>query len=263
MKAGANGIALNAVVDGPEGAPWVTFLAGIANDHTLWDAQAAALSQSHRVLRLDARGHGRSGATAAPYSLEMLAADVVGAWDALGVRRSCLAGLGLGGVVAAEVAWRHPARVAGLVPVSCRANLTPQYQAIWPPMVEKARQGGLQAVADQTIERWFSAEFRKAQPTLMQRIRKAILETSLDGYLGSIAALLTLDWAGQLARFPMPVMYVSGENDRVGAPPEVMQAMCDATPGSSHVVLPGATHISAVCNPGAFSEAMRRFLAAL
>ena len=58
----------------------------------------------------------------------------------------------------------------------------------------------------------------------------------------------------------MPVLYVSGENDRVGAPPDVMQAMRDATPGAEHVVLPGATHISPVCNPAAFNLAIERFM---
>jgi pimeloyl-ACP methyl ester carboxylesterase len=60
----------------------------------------------------------------------------------------------------------------------------------------------------------------------------------------------------------MPVLYVSGEHDRVGAPPEVMQELSDATPGSRHVVLPGATHLSVVCNPDAFARALRSLLAA-
>jgi 3-oxoadipate enol-lactonase len=94
-------------------------------------------------------------------------------------------------------------------------------------------------------------------------MRQAILRTTLDGYLGSIAALLELNWWDRLGGFAMPVMYVSGEFDRVGAPPPVMQAMCDATPGATHAILPGASHISVVSNPGAFNQAMLGFLAGL
>jgi 3-oxoadipate enol-lactonase len=259
----SNGIRLNVAVDGPQDGPVVTFIGGITNDHGLWAAQVPALSPTYRVLRLDPRGHGLSDTSPAPYNLEQLAGDVVGAWDAFGVTRACVGGLGLGGVVAAEIAWRYPARVSGLVPVSCRTSVTPQYRSIWPPMIEKASAGGMAAIAQPTLERWFSEEFRAANPALMDSIRAAILATSLQGYLGSIAALLTLDWGARLKDFRIPVMYVSGENDRVGAPPEVMQAMCEATPGSSHVVLAGATHISAVCNARDFNAAMGKFLAAL
>src|SRR4051812_32379029 len=114
----SNGIRLNAVVDGSQGRPWITFIGGITNDYRLWDAQVPALSNHWRLLRLDTRGHGGSESSQTPYSLDLLARDVLGCWDALGIERSCVAGLGLGGVVAAEIAFRHPERVSGLVPVS-------------------------------------------------------------------------------------------------------------------------------------------------
>jgi 3-oxoadipate enol-lactonase len=260
MRVSANGVAINAVVDGPEGAPWITFLTGIANDHTLWQAHAAALSSGFRILRLDARGHGASSSPRAPYSLQDLVNDVVGAWDALGVKRSVVAGLGLGGVVAAEVGLRHPERASAVVPVSCRAEMTPQYAAIWPPMIAAAKQGGVAAIAEPTLARWFSEAFRREHPAETSAMRAALMRTSLDGYLGCIAALLELDWGRRLAGFRMPVLYVSGELDTVGAPPAVMQSLCDRTPGARHLVLPGATHISVVCNPAAFNDGLRDFL---
>jgi 3-oxoadipate enol-lactonase len=255
----ANGVALNVVIEGPEGAPWITFIGGIANDYRLWDGAVEHLRNDYRLLRFDSRGHGASGSTPGPYTLALLAGDILAVWDALGVERSCLAGLGLGGVVAVEAALRQPQRVSALVPVSCRASMTDAYRAIWPPMVDLAARGGMQAVAQTTIERWFAAEFRERNPQLIHTIREAILATSVDGYLGSIAALLSLDWRGQLDAFRMPVLYVSGEHDRVGAPPEVMQQLSDATPGSRHAVLPGATHLSVVCSPDAFARELRSF----
>ena len=69
----ANGININHVVDGPEGAPWVTFITGITNDTTMWDDHIPALSENFRLLRLDSRGHGGSDATPPPYSFEQLA----------------------------------------------------------------------------------------------------------------------------------------------------------------------------------------------
>jgi len=255
------GTPIHVAIDGPEGAPCVTFVTGIANDHTLWNAQVPALSGHYRLLRIDSRGHGFSGVSTAPYTLAQLGGDILNVWNALGVQRSVIAGLGLGGIVVSELALSHPDRVAGLVPVSCRAQMTDQYRNIWPALVETASKAGtVEAVADMTISRWFSEAFRAANPAIIKEVRDAILRTRLDGYLGCIAAILTLGHAERLGQLRMPVMYVSGENDAVGAPPAIVQTMCDATPGAEHVVLPGATHISTVCNPDAFNRALLGFL---
>lgn len=75
-----------------------------------------------------------------------------------------------------------------------------------------------------------------------------------------VAALLGLDYGPRLPRLAMPVLFVSGEYDRVGAPPYVMQSMADRIPGARHVVLPRATHISVVCNPQAFVRTLADFV---
>ena len=253
-------IDLNYRIDGPETAPWITFTTGMTNDLTMWDAHVAALGATHRLLRFDTRGHGDSEATPPPYTLDMLIGDIVGLWDALGIERSTLVGLGLGGVVAIGLAIAHGDRLDALVPVACRSEPVPQYRAIWPPMMERAREGGIGAIAETTAERWFPEAFRAANPEVMQKIRRMILKTSVDGYLGCIAALLTMDYTEALPDIDVPTLLVSGAEDHVGAPPDVMQGMADAIPGARHVSLPGAGHICTVANPGAFDAALTRFL---
>ena len=253
-------IGLNYRIDGPDGAPWVTFTTGMTNDLTMWDPHVAALSATHRLLRFDSRGHGGSGATTPPYTLEMLIGDIVGLWDSLGIERSTLVGIGLGGVVSIGLALEHGDRLDALVPVACRSEPVPQYRAIWPPMIERAKAGGIEAIADTTAERWFPEAFRAANPDVMAKIRAMIVRTSVDGYLGCIAALLTMDYTAALPGIAVPTLMVSGAEDHVGAPPEVMQAMADAIPGARHVSLPGAGHICTVANPGAFDEALIAFL---
>ena len=253
-------IGLNYRIDGPDGAPWITFTTGMTNDLTMWDAHVAARAPTHRLLRFDSRGHGDSDATPAPYTLDMLIGDVVGLWDALGIDRSTLVGLGLGGVVSIGLAIAHGERLDALVPVACRSEPAPQYRAIWPPMIERAKAGGIEAIAETTAERWFPETFRAANPETMAKIRRMILKTSLDGYLGCIAALLTMDYTAGLPKIGVPALLVSGADDHVGAPPHIMQAMADAMPDARHVSLPGAGHICTVANPGAFDEALTAFL---
>ncbi len=255
------GIDLNYRIDGPAGAPWITFTTGITNDLTMWDPHVGALSATHRLLRFDSRGHGGSGASPPPYTLDMLIADIVGLWDELGIERSTLVGIGLGGVVSIGLALAHPGRLDALVPVACRSEPSPDYRAIWPPLLERARTGGIDAIAGTTAERWFPEAFRTANPEAMDRIRAMIRRTSLDGYLGCVAALLTMDYTARLPEIDIPTLLVSGAEDRVGAPPAVMREIAERIPRARHVSLPAAGHICTVANPGAFNREIAAFLA--
>ncbi|MCH7626155.1 MAG: alpha/beta fold hydrolase, partial [Chloroflexi bacterium] len=121
----ANGIKIHYRVDGREGAPWVTFINGIANDTTMWDGQVPALEGDFRILRYDARGHGGTQATEGDYTFDMLIGDLLGLWDALDIRKSHLIGLGLGGSTALGAAIEHSDRLLSLVPCACRADMAP------------------------------------------------------------------------------------------------------------------------------------------
>lgn len=260
MKAEANGIAIEYVIDGPEGAPWVTFSTGITNDTTMWDDHVAGLAGRYRLLRYDSRGHGGSTATAGAYSFDLLCGDVLGLWDALGIERSHLVGIGLGGMTAMALALDHPGRISGLVAAACRAALTPDYAAIWPPMIETASASGIEAIVEKTASRWFPEGFGAANPETMDKVRAMIRRTSLDGYLGCIAALLTLDLGGRVRDLAVPTLLVSGELDALGGPPEVMREMAQSIAGARHVTLPGAGHICNIACPDGFTRALGEFL---
>lgn len=259
----ANGININYTVDGPEGAPWVTFITGITNDTTMWDDHVAALSRNFRLLRLDSRGHGASDATPPPYAFDQLTADVAGVWDALGVDRSHVVGIGLGGMTTMAMALRYPGRVSAIVPTACRAELVPEYAGIWPPMLEKSAAEGIGGIVDITASRWFPEAFRDANPEKMEAVRAMIRRTSLDGYHGCIQALLSVDFADRLAEIRAPALFVSGALDAIGGPPDVMQALARSVQDGQHVTLPEAGHICNIANPGAYDDALLSFFESL
>jgi 3-oxoadipate enol-lactonase len=263
MKQRVNGIDLNYAIDGPDGAPWVTFTTGIANDVAMWDAHVDVLARDYRLLRYDSRGHGGSDATAPPYDFDMLIGDTVGLWDALGIEQSVLVGIGLGGMTAMATALRHPNRISALVPAACRARLTPDYEAIWPPMIETASEHGIEPIVERTAERWFPEEFRAANPDVMDRVRAMIRRSSRNGYLGCIAALLTLDLGDEIAAITAPTLFVSGALDFIGGPADMMQSMAEQVPGARHVTLDGAGHICSMGNAEGFSRALSEFLGSL
>src|SRR4051794_36487098 len=129
MHITANGIRINYAIDGKEGAPWLVFSNSLATDLSMWDAQAAEFAASHRVLRYDQRGHGKTEAPAGRYSFDLLIADALALMDALGVTRASFCGLSMGGATALGLAQRHPDRVARAMVCDSGCASTPQSAA--------------------------------------------------------------------------------------------------------------------------------------
>ena len=246
-------------VDGNRG-PWVTFITGIANDTSMWDAQVPALSRDFRVLRYDLRGQGGSEATPPPYSIALLVSDLLRLWEALKVRKSHLVGLGLGGALAQALAIEHGERLSSLMPCCCRAQMVPDFAVLWHGLVEKVKANGVESIVEQTAQRWFSDEFKAANPQVLDGVRKMIARTSREGYLGCVAAFLELNVEKDLGRIRVPTHYVSGADDKLGGPPALMERMAKQVPGARHSSVPKAAHIANIQNPGAFNLVMGEFL---
>lgn len=97
-----------------EGVP-IVFLHGIFVSRAQWSGQVKVLSKKHRVITLDLRGHGESSRNSDGYDIAELADDVVQLLDHLGIDRAVCCGHSFGGLVAQEVALRHPERLSGLI----------------------------------------------------------------------------------------------------------------------------------------------------
>ncbi len=259
MDIEANGIRIHYQIDGNEKTPWLTFVTGIANDLTMWDGQVPALAQDFHILRYDLRGHGGSEATEGDYSFDLLTNDLLSLWDALGIKQSHLAGLGLGGCMIQGLASNHPERVLSLVPCCCRADMAPNFAAMWPGFIAVVKRHGMEGMVEPTLGRWFTADFREANPDLIEGARNMIRGTNPIGYYGCIAAFLTLKFGDRIGNIKAPTLYISGADDHLGGPPEIMQGLADKVPGARHVSVPNAAHICNLQNPDGFNRVLTDF----
>ena len=261
MKIAVNGFDMNYQVEGPDNAPWVTFANSLVTSLEMWDEQARALAGRYRVLRYDMRGHGGSAAPPAPYSMADLASDAVGLWEALGVERSHWVGLSLGGMVGIHLGARQPKRFRSLVAADCRADANEAYQGVFVERIRATREHGMEGLVAPTLARFFTSAFTAAEPATIEKFRTMIGATSPTGHIGCCEAIRGLSEGPNLPKLTMPTLFLGGEHD-IGAPPEVMRAMQAATPGSRHVMLEGAGHISNIEKPDRFLAAIEPLLAA-
>ncbi len=253
-----SGVTLRYLLEGRDGAPVLMFANSLGTDLDLWDGQLPEFAPLLRVLRFDMRGHGGSSAPPGDYRLEELAWDAVAVLDALGIAQAHLCGLSLGGLVAQMVALRHPERVASLVlcATACRIG----DRAGWEERIALVRGGGMTAVAETIIARWFSERFRRDQPERVEAVMRMLLATPPSGYAGCCAAIRDADLCAELGAIRAPTLCLAGAWDPV-TPPSCLEELAARIPNARMEVLEAA-HLINIEAEDAFHAALGRFLAA-
>lgn len=242
-------------LEGRAGAPVVVLVHGLLTDHRVWDAVAARLAPSFRVLRHDLRGHGRSSTPAPPYTMQALGEDTVGLLDALGLDRVHLVGSSLGGMLSQQVAARHGHRLASLT-LANTAAVQPA-AAAWQARIDLVRREGVAAIADATLQRWFTPAFAGRSGAEVARMRGILCETSAAGYLGCAGAVRDLAQLELLAQIHVPTLVVAGSRDEA-TPPALSVQLAEGI-ASAQLVSLEAAHQSALEQPEAFCDAWLRF----
>ena len=263
QKADLNGTTIAYRIDEPRNVAgdsgWIILSNSLAADHRMWDPQVALLTEKHRLLRYDTRGHGDSPPVKGPYSFEMLVADVVGLMDHLQIKKASFMGLSLGGMTALGLALNHPDRFDRFVCCDARADSPPAYVEGWKDRIAAVESGGIASIVDSTLERWLVPSFRNAQLDQMKIVRDMINKTTEMGWIGCAGALKNLNYLDDLGNINRPVLYLVGAED-AGAPPDVMKHMADNTPGSEFTIIPNAAHVANIDNREEFNVAISSFL---
>jgi 3-oxoadipate enol-lactonase len=239
----------HAKIDGPPEAPAIVFANSLGSRLELWDAQAAALAGSWRVVRYDHRGHGGTPVVPGPFEVADLARDVLEIADGLGLERFSFVGLSMGGAVGQWLGANAPDRLDGLVLACTSARFgTPE---LWRERAATVRAEGMEAVADAVMARWFTPA---ADPELVAHYRAMLCATPAEGYAACCEALAAWDFRRDLPRIAVPTLAIAGDVDP-STPPGELDAIVAAVPDARLVTL-HAAHLANVEQPAAFTRAV-------
>ena len=252
------GVTLHTVLSGAAGGLPVVFINSLGCDLRLWGEVAAALEDRHPVLRYDARGHGLSDAPVGEYRLHDLSGDLLGLLDALRLERVVLVGVSVGGLTALDFARRHPERVLGAV--LCDTGLKIGTPESWATRMAAIQAGGLEALADSVMERWFTPGFLGAEKAPVRGYRNMLTRTTPAGYLGTCAALRDADLSGG-GPLGVPTLVLCGDSD-VSTPPELSGSLAAELQAPLHLI-GNAGHLPCVEQPQAVVAELAAFLDAL
>jgi len=256
--AAVNGTKLYYRIDGAANrtAPWLVLSNSLGSDVSMWTPQLVAFSKHFRVLRYDARGHGRSDVPAGPYTIEQLTLDVTDLMDHLGIERAHFAGVSMGGLTGVGLGARFANRIDRLVLCNTAAKIgTPE---VWEPRAARARSEGMAALADAVLPRWFTPAFIEGNPLVLAQARDVLVHTDGEGYASNCDALNKADLRGEARAIKAPTLVISGTHD-LAATPAQGRELAESVPGARYVEL-DASHISNVELADAFTQTVTDFL---
>ena len=238
-------------IDG-EGDRVVVLSGSLGSTLDMWEPQLPAFAERFRVLRYDHPGHGGSPLLEAS-SMERFARELLALLDGLGLGCVSFCGLSLGGAVGMQLALNAPERLDRLV-LCCTSMrfATPEF---WDERIAAVRSGGVEAVADAVLERWFTPEFPD-----VRRYREMLVSTPAEGYARCCEALRDWDARGRLGAVRAPTLAVAGADDP-STPPAQLEAIAGEIEGARLVVLDGARHLANVERAAEFNDALVAHLA--
>jgi 3-oxoadipate enol-lactonase len=247
---------------GPPAAPTVCFTHSLNSDGGMWVEQLVPLlAAGYRVLRLDMRGHGGSSAVDGDYTMDALAADVKGALDVLDIKKVHYIGLSIGGMIGQGFALAYPDRLSSLTLCDTQPSTPPGSAGTWEERKATVRTQGLAALADGTMERWFTDEFKKVNPVRWREIRDTISGTTPQGSAGCMSAIQNFNYEDKLHTIKAPTLVICGDEDP-GTPPDRNQLIASKVPGGRYEGIAKARHLPNVERPDQFNRVMMSFLAA-
>lgn len=252
-----NGVDIAYRFDGPVHGPVVLLSNSLMSNYDMWDWTLPALTDRYRVLRYDTRGHGRSGTTPGPYSIELLADDAAGLLDALEIKAAHFVGLSMGGMIGQQLGARYPDKLLSLSLCDTASEMPPR--SLWAERLEIATKLGVAGLVDGTIKRWFTAPFIQRAPEDIAKVRTFILGTGTEGYMACAAAVRDMAQTTLLLKINTPTLIMTGRQDPACTVDQatVLHRMINH---SELLILEDAAHLANIEQPEAFNFALRSFI---
>jgi len=247
-----------------EGPEIVLLHEGIC-DSRMWDPQWETFTRSHRVLRFDFRGYGRSPLQPGRFAS---ARDVIELLESHGFERAALVGASLGGRVALEVALAAPERVAALVLVGSGLpghDWSEEMKATWEEEESALLAGDLDGAVEVSLRTWVDGP-RRTPEDVDPDVRSRVAEMQRRAFELQVPAedeveeeLLVEDVAQRLGEIRAPTLVLVGEED-VPDIHAIADRLAREIPGAKPGTIANAAHAPSMERPDEFARLVLDFL---
>ena len=212
------------------------------------------LTGDYRIIVPDNRGTGRSDKPEIPYTTKMMAADVAGLLDVLGIGAANVLGYSMGGAIAQEFALNYPDRLNSLIlaATSCGGPrsvlLTAEDMALMfnPELLNMSVEEAVRT----TLPLTWDKEFVEKNPAIINRYIATRCEypTPPQAIKSHQNALITLNTYDRLPDIKAPTLVIAGTEDRI-VPHENSKILAERIHGAELALIENATHGVFISDP--------------
>ncbi|HEY8518349.1 MAG TPA: alpha/beta hydrolase [Candidatus Binatia bacterium] len=248
---------------------------GLAADSQAWMFQIPDFAQRYRTIAFDNRGVGRSSKPPGPYTIHGMADDAAGLLDFLRIPRAHVVGVSMGGMIAQELALRHPEKVRGLV-LACTypepdSDVEERRRFTLHQFGGTLDESGTMKVDVSTINPMlflqqllpavFNQEFIERELAKLMQIFGGALQWgfSMEAILGQVSAVMSHRTTDRLRNIKSPTLVITGDADRL-VPPANSDILAREIPGAKLVKIPGGSHGFNFETPEIFNREVLAFL---
>ncbi|MBL0900581.1 MAG: alpha/beta fold hydrolase, partial [Reyranella sp.] len=182
-----------------------------------------------------------------------------GSFGVRGIRKAPSIGLSVGGMIRQGFALTYPERLQSMMLCDTHPSSPDDSGGLWDQRKAAVRKGGVKALADGNMDRWFTPEFKGVNPGRWKEIHSTICGTSDAGFLGCAAAIQNFDWLAKLPTIKTPTLVVCGDDDQA-TPPERNRLIASKIPGARYEDITKARHLPNVERPDQFNPLMLQWL---
>jgi pimeloyl-ACP methyl ester carboxylesterase len=239
---------------------------GLGGSSAWWFRQVPAFSQQYRVVAFDNRGTGRSDKPDAPYTMEMMAADVDGLLENIGIKVAHIFGVSMGGMIAQHFALNYPQKVASLI-LGCTTcggshSIIADAEAISALSdIERMQRQTPEERTREMLPLLWSQEFINKNESFVEQFIAKVTEyvTPLHGYIRQVEAIMEHDTYERLPKIKVPTLVIAGDSDKL-VPVENSRLLASRIPNAELVILKNMGHGFNIEAEDATNKTILRFL---
>jgi pimeloyl-ACP methyl ester carboxylesterase len=243
----------------------VLFIHGFPFNSAMWGGQLATLAAGWRGIAPDLRGFGASEAGDRDV-LDMVgfADDLIALLDRLGVERTVVCGLSMGGYIAFELWRRHPERVRGLVLCDTRAGAdSPDTQRARRHLAERVMIEGQTVVIEAMLPKLLATSTQRRRKDIVAFVSAMMAEAPRETMARTLIGMaIRPDSEPVLRTIDVPVLIVVGEEDAITNRGQA-EMLARGIRGARLEAIAGAGHLPNLEQSEDFNHALNQFLAGL
>ena len=233
---------------------------GIGAARDAWRFMLTHLRDKFTVVTYDLRGHGESDIFSPPYSIEILAKDILALLDYLDIPSCHFVGLSLGSMIGLWLGANAPDRVKRMVLAGASAKVLNSWA--FDKRISLIKQHGLKSMFKELDTRWYADGFPTKHPLIVDAIRTMVAKTPIEGYVAATIAVRNFDITGQLPDIAAPLLLITGADDKA-TPLSEAKFISETCPNADLIMLENASHLALVEKPKLFDDALICFISGI